>query len=401
MSCKIPTLETKDPVERYALARAQMGGQNCNLDVVFSDGVVWIARIRLSNTPRLPPQPVQNYIQRSEAATMVFLTTTDIPAPQIFKYEAMPNRVGVAYSLIEKLEGNPLNAGWPPSLNATKEQCTRLIAQLADLYIELSRFKFDQTGSLIPAGDEKHVTIEGFAEEQYFEHFDTPSLGPFHSAVSAMKAMSSQSLRMIASGELPDLPVDNYLRHLWRLEILSEKHDFLPIADNEAGYFLRHRDDKGDHVLVDSDFNITGVLDWEFASVQHASLAFCSPSMMWPIGDFYDGNDKLADAEIELAQTLEKKGHPKLAQYVLRGRLMQRLDFEFLLYPAVEAEFILLFQAARRAYILAATGVDSVSPYAEWKEMMLAKYADDEGLKAVHALASGVGSEVGKSGATS
>lgn len=61
---------------------ARMGGQNCHAEVVFADGVVWLARFRLAG-PGAPPPAVRDYVLRSEAATMGFLQRhIRVPAPR-------------------------------------------------------------------------------------------------------------------------------------------------------------------------------------------------------------------------------------------------------------------------------------------------------------------------------
>lgn len=72
-------------------------------------------------------------------------------------------------------------------------------------------------------------------------------------------------------------------------------------------FFLKHIDDKGDHIMVDEECNITGIIDWEFASAEPKSLAFRSPAMMWPVGDFYDGKNNVSLEELEFATMVEKR----------------------------------------------------------------------------------------------
>lgn len=51
-------------------------------------------------------------------------------------------------------------------------------------------------------------------------------------------------------------------------------------ADLDNGpFFLKHMDDKGDHILVDDDYNITGIGDWTFARVVPAFEVF-GPSLL-------------------------------------------------------------------------------------------------------------------------
>ena len=77
---------------------------------------------------------------------------------------------------------------------------------------------------------------------------------------------------------------------------------------NHAGFFLKHFDDKGDHVLGNEDFNITGIIDREFASVERKALAFSSRCMLWPVGSFYTGSIHLSPEEMELAGMFERRG---------------------------------------------------------------------------------------------
>lgn len=36
---------------------------------------------------------------------------------------------------------------------------------------------------------------------------------------------------------------------------------------DDGPFFLKHMDDKGDHILVDDEYNITGIIDWIYARV--------------------------------------------------------------------------------------------------------------------------------------
>jgi hypothetical protein len=91
---------------------AMMGGQNCHAEVVFADGVVWLARFRLSS-PVSPPLEVRDYVLRSEAAAIEFLQRhTRIPSTRVFDWARKSdpaNTVGVGYILMEKLYGTPLD----------------------------------------------------------------------------------------------------------------------------------------------------------------------------------------------------------------------------------------------------------------------------------------------------
>lgn len=130
---------------------------------------------------------------------------------------------------------------------------------------------------------------------------------------------------MLVSHEVDRLSVDNYLAFLWRLRALPDL--VAESASREGPFYLKHYDDKGDHILVDDDYNITGIIDWEFASAEAKELAFSSPCMMWPVGDFYDGSNALSEDEVRFAAAFGRRGRGDLAELVRRGRRWQRFLF--------------------------------------------------------------------------
>ena len=253
-----------------------------------------------------------------------------------YELEAPGNPVGTSYVLMEKLAGQPLD--WN---RANEEQRGKVMEQLVDVYLELERHPISLTGSLFEG---ERVGV--FAQTPCFE---TPErgLGPFETLETAYSTIIHQQMRTLASDEVNSLPVDNYLAFLWQLKALPE---LVTGSASRAGpFYLKHYDDKGDHILVDEDFNITGIIDWEFASAEAKELAFSSPCMMWPVGRFYDGDNALAEDEERFGDIFERRGRGDLAGMVRGGRRWQRYLF-FLGggVPGDMAEFEPLFQGLRR-----------------------------------------------------
>lgn len=58
---------------------------------------------------------------------------------------------------------------------------------------------------------------------------------------------------------------------------------------------------KGDRLLVNEDSRITAIIYWEYATTEVEEIAFTSPCMMWPVGDFYDGKNNLSPEKLEFA----------------------------------------------------------------------------------------------------
>lgn len=315
----------------------------------------------------------------SEIATLQFLAETKVPVPRVYAYElsSPDNAVGVSYILMEKLPGKPLD--WD---DATEQQRTRVMEQLADLYLELEKHPIPLTGSLVPSSNPSmtnrgSIQVGPFAQAPCFVTPDR-ALGPFNTLAETYTALVQQQQDMLANREVGSLAVDSHLAFLWRLEALPE---LVAESTSRTGpFYLKHYDDKGDHILVDDEYNITGVIDWEFASVEAKELAFSSPCMMWPVGEFYDGSKVLSDEETKFAAIFEWRGRADIAALIRGGRKWQRyLFFMGGGIPHDMAEFVPLFQGLRKSSL----GKDeeaNISSYSEWKESTLAGFAKGDNL---------------------
>lgn len=369
--CTIPPL-SYDRKTRSSV----MGGMNYHIELRFEDGVVWLARIRRVNATS-PPSPVRDAIFASEVATLKFLKQTKVPVPTVYDFalESPDNLVGVAYMLQEKMPGQ--TCSWS---TANPEQKSTLLQGLADIFIELSAWPFTDMGS--PALDtESH--IGPFARESLID-FDTSStmktLGPFGSLRDYHTAEIKLILNLILRQEMySQQPVDAYLIHLFLLSILPLITDMVDStkADN-SWFFLTHPDDKGDHILVDSDYHITAILDWEWAYTAPPALAFNSPIMLFDVGDFYDGSNALSADEETFAQLLQEKGRSDLADYVKSGRPHHRFAFCCGYDLADWTGFLGLFQGLRNVL-----NIDAGLEWNDWKKVALERFHDDAGLQQV------------------
>ena len=345
---------------------AMMGNQNCHAEITFDDNVKWLARFRLARTSS-PPREVRDWILRSEAATMTYMQRyTCVPTPKIFDWacESDPeNTLGVDYILMEQLDGKPLN--WQM---ATPQQKEKIMQQLVDVSIELERHPFEAMGSLVSTGDV--MKIQGLAYQSTFQLGKGP-LGPFSSSLEGSRAILELYPTMIASGEIdPCHPVDTYLVHRFRQDIADALFDDVPPSEQ---FFLKHPDDKGDHILVNDCFEIVGLIDWEWTQTVSRAEAFCSPCMMWPVAKFHDGFNELSADENRLAAIFRERGREDLAACVVEGRKVQR--FFFALGP--ESSFLdmqtlaSLFAGLRRAFNL------EDEEWEAWKSKALEKWKGD------------------------
>lgn len=367
ISCSITPLTSHD-------VNSLMGGMNCHVEIRFSDGMIWIARIRRSNS-KSPSPAVRDYIIQSEVATLKFLHQTNVPVPKVFDFalEQPGNPVGVGFILMEKLQGKALQ--WDTT---TQEQKKKVMQQMTDIFIELHRYPFTLLGSFNNNGTSSEPQVGAIAHELLmdFEHSKMRTIGPFSCPEQYHYSLLQKILSMIVQEEMySQVAVDAYLIHIFLI-------DLVPLVtsscsqNSDTFFYLRHTDDKGDHILVDQDFNITGIIDWEWAQTAPAFQAFKSPTGFLPVQEFYDGSNDLGDDEIVFARIFEEKGRQDLADCVWKGRLQHR--FEFCCgYDLEDWDcFVGLFQGLRDA-----AAVDQGLEWEEWKAVALQRYKDDSGLQ--------------------
>ena len=244
--------------------------------------------------------------------------------------------------------------------------------QLADIYAELHRYPLEKMGCLT---EPDRAQIGRFARESLADFKDGTllSLGPYSTLEDYHTASIQHILDLILREELyTDRKVDAYLIHLVVKDLVPR---VTPEGQNEGPFFLKHPDDKGDHLLVDEDGNITGIIDWEWAHTAPAALAFNSPLVLLPVAEFYDGKNNLGEQEVEFAHILDHKGHTELASAVRGGRMQHRFAFCCGYDLADWDGFVGLFKGFRDI-----VDVDAGLNWDEWKVIALDRYRADKGL---------------------
>lgn len=319
ITCHISPL-TYDPSTRNEV----MGGMNFHIRIIFEDGVKWLARIRRTNATS-PPPAIRDYIVRSEVASLHFLETVNIPTPKIMHYAlegAEANEVGVGYMLMEELPGKSLI--WP---RATKEQKCKVIDQLADFAIELQKHPFNKFGSLDQPGTD-HVGPIAKEEVACMDGEEMHTSGPF----SNIQEYYTHYLRSILDQILQKQrythwPIGAFLIHKFLLDVLPQVWTAGTANPQSEDCYLKHADDKGDLILVYSDYNITGTIDWEWAYTADAHLAFISPFILFNVLDFFNGSTVIFPHEAYFAECLERKGKPDMATWIRASRPRHFFNF--------------------------------------------------------------------------
>ncbi|WXC44728.1 hypothetical protein QX201_004464 [Fusarium graminearum] len=202
-----------------------MGGMNYHIDVRFDDGIIWIARIRRINATS-PPPALRDYILRSEAATLLFLDKTAIPAPKVHDFALENPNPKQPCRIWFHLDGQVMD-------------------QLADTFVEFQKYPFDLLGSLDSPGGSQ------------------VGAGPFSSLQEYHASSIQLILDLIVRDEMySQQAVDACLIHQYLIDLVPH---ILPAVHVDEEFYLKHADDKGYHILVHEHFTITGIIDWEWA----------------------------------------------------------------------------------------------------------------------------------------
>lgn len=359
---------------------ALMGCANYHARVRFpGNGSSWLIRVpRVNNTI---PQQLIDYLIRSEYATLKFLETTKVPAPRVFGHGIAGdtnNKVGVSYILMEEMPGKPWNGQGPHGKrSADNKDKEKVWNGLADILIELKIHPFSKAGSLLPGPLASHPTVSAIASERFLVL--SPS-GPFNTASDYYISFVEQNMSLIADGQLfPSFPLNAYLVFLYlrsQIQDLSPKSNYSSVENTEQ-FYIKHVDDKGDHVMVDEELNITGIIDWQMARVVPADEAFGPSLVTAEMGDIYKGISSMTIHDCALARLLKEKGQDGLADIMGKHARLRRflfgLDVDF-----SWDETLLLIRGIWPTF-----GIERDTDWESWKTEMLQHYVHDERLQKI------------------
>ncbi|KAJ8109021.1 hypothetical protein ONZ43_g6252 [Nemania bipapillata] len=300
----VPCIVNLPPADQAYSNSDVLGSRHYHGSIEFDDGQTWLAKFRLPNHNE-PPLQERNFDRRSEFATYRFLENTAVPAPEAYDYadDGDPeNLVGAGYILLEKLAGKPLV--WREANEVQKDKFTR---QLADIHVELERHPLDKLGRL-------QLSPKGLPEvgPAFFDYDLDGNLipfGPFYEVWDYYGPSVHQKIKLMKSktGEVATSTAEDQERVYWSL--------LEPLPPNACSpFFLRHVDSRDANFLVDDDYNITGIINWELAISVSKASAFQSPLLFYDLNELYHkGISWSSQDEMRLSRILREKGAAELA----------------------------------------------------------------------------------------
>ncbi|KAL7816781.1 hypothetical protein V8C44DRAFT_263466 [Trichoderma aethiopicum] len=287
----------KNPLINHA---SEILGSPASMSTAFSAGHYWccfeltttssssddsflIARIRLPQHPENKhSDDEEEYLMQCEVATMAFLVETikSIPMPKLYAYEPPSSTraadVGAAYMLIQGFYGNTLQDVNLNIYNLPITTQEHIYAQWTSFQTELSTITFPQIGSIAHFSKKTGPTI-GPMSTSPLEHLPTP--GPFKATHEYFAAIADgfiaealQKQRHSSSPTEYDNDDTNGTQQSNTRYALLGPLIFKAIVHNTPLYKstrtrfpLVHMDMGTQNLLVDDDYNIIAVIDWEFA----------------------------------------------------------------------------------------------------------------------------------------
>lgn len=237
------------------------GAYNLVFEIIFDDGISWIARVRSASAMQVVSQELvfespkyKQHIMESEVATMKYVRDhTTIPVPEVYAFDtSTTNPAKSPYILMECIHGwrTPLKLQDLPNPVLCK-----ILDQLANVLVQLSLLQFPKIGYLrddSPGGYRIDAMLDRKGKQ----------VGPFSSAAEYYRWRADQPLNR-SNESLVDLQDALFHSYLYQLALPF----LMNSVRNEGPFPLAHNDLGVHNVLFDEDWKLVGVIDWSGACV--------------------------------------------------------------------------------------------------------------------------------------
>ncbi|CAJ2505976.1 Uu.00g001060.m01.CDS01 [Anthostomella pinea] len=236
-----------------------IGHSNLVRQIVFQDGVTWVVRLRLPDLPTTLGN--RETITGTEAleievASMKYLSSrTSIPVPTLRDWSLdCDNALGTPYIIMDYIDGLVATEmrsqkGCPPSMVGSPEQDERFQIQMASIQFEMASCRFSKIGSLTwdPQNDDFDIGRELVTGK-----------GPWTSSKEYFQDAASDAFEKCLTDPEHELHMSRSLT--------------LPLC-------LTNRDFGAHNLLVNDDFQIVAMIDFDGIMAAPVELAAQFPSL--------------------------------------------------------------------------------------------------------------------------
>jgi hypothetical protein len=257
---------------------------------------------------------------------------------------------------------------------ASLEEKKRVFEGVADILIELHKFPVGNACSFVI--DDEGTCVPGKIASVRSKTL--APFGPFDSARHYYEYIVEAHMNLIMEGKLcPNFAVEALLTY----SILRDNICKILLLSKDIGggaaesFYLTHIDPKGDHLLLNSDGYITGIIDWQGARCVPFTEAFGPSLLTADLHAMYEGTSGITEDDVLLSNVLLKKGAPHIAHMMTRNSMSRRLHFG-LGSAVTEAEIWDLIRG-----LLSAFEIYYNDDLEEWRRNALVQYANDVRVK--------------------
>ncbi|OAQ67946.2 phosphotransferase [Pochonia chlamydosporia 170] len=225
--------------------------------------------------------------------------------------------------------------------NATEQQRRHFFNELIDILVQLRLLEFPAGGSLMPSpGQHSEPIVNGLltmaANELQRYQSEPRNPGPFHFTKDFMEYLY---YILLETSRLPleDLERAQAQEELFALLDLAKRIPTICNSQSSNGPFiLSHLDVRCGNIIIDADFGIAGIIDWEFSGTipldyftpplwitGHAQNAYINLYTDTVSNEFYTALSVKATTSRDCARLMQEWGSPRQLRFPIVQILRQ------------------------------------------------------------------------------
>ncbi|WWC60074.1 uncharacterized protein I303_102637 [Kwoniella dejecticola CBS 10117] len=379
LSGKVVTKAHFDKSNWRRLAIGQMVGScNFHVKIEFEDGTFWVMRLRRRAVRDCSDEPIRLNVE-SEVATCQALHQGGVSVPMAFcrppDSRLHPKLIYCYQTFVDRKAWSPF--GRQTSFNdPLTPSSIHHVQSVAEWFISMEKVKFSMVGS--PVLVEGEIQVGSLIERRPASTLPPYYQGPFTTAKAKWLA--------VIDGRLKHILDRTYCESQWEIILYLALKEVRSLVegceemDRSGEFYIKHDDDRYDHIRADASGTVTGVIDWEWAYTTNKEEAFSSPTGWVPPEYDQGNNDVFSNRENALIEGYINLNRPDLADMVRKSRKYHRLIYLLRhMKPSV-----LSLNALRRAFLGQPddhTGQPDTMQ--GWLDTMKDKYSSDIGLQSL------------------
>ncbi|KJZ73857.1 hypothetical protein HIM_06750 [Hirsutella minnesotensis 3608] len=209
----------------------------------------------------------------SEVTTMRHVQShTSIRIPRVYAFgrdDTLVRGSLLPFMLMECVPGRPLDTRtW---MHTTESQRQNLYTDLINTLAQLRALEFSKSGSLMPGPDDASSPIVGPSFSMTANEYERSCrLASIASRVFTSTKEFADYYCALLSGTykqpVQDLEREQAMKELFALDsLLGQVTECIPLHETCSTFVLAHPDLRCGNVMIDDDFHIVSIIDWEFA----------------------------------------------------------------------------------------------------------------------------------------